>query len=98
YAMLPLYQAFLSYQTLDEADRKNISADANQRFGGMAASPEVVSCVKACDAKINMEFVNGFMTVPAAYTKINETARKFIETLMQELAATVAMVKAFGVY
>ena len=98
YAMLPLYQAFLSYQALDEADRKNISADANQRFAGMAASPEVVSCVKACEAKINMEFVNGFMTVAATYPEINEAARKFIGTLMQELAATVATVKAFGVY
>ena len=98
YAMLPLYQAFLSYQALDEADRKNISADANQRFAGMAALPEVVSCVKACEAKINMEFVNGFMTVAATYPEINEAARKFIGTLMQELAATVATVKAFGVY
>ena len=54
-----------------------------------------VSCVKACEAKINMEFVNGFMTVAATYPEINEAARKFIGTLMQELAATVATVKAF---
>lgn len=98
YAMLPLYQAFLTYQKLDTEAKQTILAEANQRYGSMAAKPDVVQCIKMYEAKINGDFVNGFLAAAATFPEINEEAKKFMGTMMQELNATVQIVKSFGLY
>ena len=98
YAMLPLYQAFLTYQKLDTEAKKIILAEANQRYSSMAAKPDVVQCIKMYEAKINGDFVNGFLAAAATFPEINEEAKKFMGTMMQELNATVQIVKSFGLY
>jgi hypothetical protein len=98
YAMLPLYQAYLSYKEIDQASKDAIANDANQKFAGMAALPAVVANIKACEMAISPAFLQGQMAMTATFPEIAEDAKKFLGTLSQELAATVQMVKAFGLY
>jgi hypothetical protein len=98
YAMLPLYQAYLSYKEIDQASKDAIANDANQKFAGMAALPAVVANIKACEQAISPAFLQGQMAMTATFPEIAEDAKKFLGTLSQELAATVQMVKAFGLY
>ena len=98
YASLPLFQAFLSFRNLDEESKKAITDEANRKYAGMAADPEVVENIKGCESAMTVDFINGFITVAATCPEINEEAKRFMGILQQEMKAVIANVKAFNLY
>ena len=97
YARIPLYQAYLFCMDLEEEKKQAIIEETKRRWDDCENSPEVVKCVRACEAKINKDFVYTFLQMASEYPEKEQEVKQFIKMFMWELKAMAALLKEPGV-
>ena len=94
YAILPLYQAYISYSNLDEDTKNEIAKETDERAASF--DDAFVTSVKNYAAKFTPEFNANFVESAEAIPEILEEARELVQSLNQELSSLYQAVKALG--
>ena len=94
YAILPLYQAYISYSNLDEDTKNEIAKETDERAASF--DDAFVTSVKNYAAKFTPEFNANFVESAKAIPEILEEARELVQSLNQELSSLYQAVKALG--
>ena len=94
YAILPLYQAYISYSNLDEDTKNEIAKEADERAASF--DDAFVMSVKNYAAKFTPEFNANFVESAKAIPEILEEARELVRSLNQELNSLYQAAKVLG--
>ena len=94
YAILPLYQAYISYSNLDEDTKNEIAKEADAKVASF--DDAFVASVKSYVAKFTPEFNANFVESAKATPEILKDATDLIRSLNMELNSLNATVKALG--
>ena len=96
YVFLPLYQAYLSCLDLEEEKKQAIIEETKRRWDDCENSPEVVKCVRACEAKIDRDYVHAFLQRASEYPEKEQEMKQFIKMFMRELEAIAVQTSFAG--
>ena len=91
YAIVPLYQAYVSYTKLDTDTRETIQKETEMKIG--AFDDDFVENIKKYAEKITPEYMDKFIMSAEAIPEILEEARELVQSLNQELSSLYQAVK-----